>query len=414
MSIKNTSYKELSSQTQFLKMVAANVVSRFGDSLDAIAFSWIMYQVTGSASLIAFILALNYLPNILLMPFSGVLVDRFSKKKMMVICDFGRAAMVCLTAILFFRGRLTPLHLIGITLINSTLESFRIPAGSAFLPQILDQDKYRLGLSLNQSLNRVAELIGTACAGGIVAALGSPAALLIDAFTFLFSAVVIVFIQCRETTEAEAFGLKLYGKKLAEGFRCMKESRILLFLGMLGMMLNFSCTAFSAFQTPYVGDILQQGPEALSILGIAMTVGMMFSAFFYPKFSEHLPIRILLMIFGLGIAVPHFLFVALTFWNGAKELLLLFLALISFMMGVGHGSVSMIFSVSFMTYVPKELMGRINGIVNALMLSMSPIGSFLCSGLAHSLPITAIFVIFGILMSVLFITASMLPVCREL
>lgn len=81
MSIKNTSYKELSSQTQFLKMVAANVVSRFGDSLDAIAFSWIMYQVTGSASLIAFILALNYLPNIFLMPFSGVLVDRFSKKE---------------------------------------------------------------------------------------------------------------------------------------------------------------------------------------------------------------------------------------------------------------------------------------------------------------------------------------------
>lgn len=414
MYIKNTSYKELSSQTQFLKMVAANVVSRFGDSLDAIAFSWIMYQVTGSASMIAFILALNYVPNILLMPFSGVLVDRFSKKKMMVVCDLGRAVMVCLTAILFLMNGLTPLRLIEITLINSTLESFRIPAGSAFIPQILDQDKYRLGLSLNQSLNRVAELIGIACAGGIVAVLGSPVALLIDAFTFLFSAVVIVFIRCGETTKEEAFGLKLYGKKLAEGFRCMKESRILLFLGMLGMMLNFSCTAFGAFQTPYVGDILQQGPEALSILGIAMTVGMMFSAFFYPKISEHLPVHILLMFFGLGIAVPHFLFVALPLWNGGDGMLLLFLALISFMMGVGHGSVSMIFSVSFMTHVPKEMMGRINGIVNALMLSMNPIGSFLCSGLARSLSIPAIFVIFGVLMSVLFIIASMLPVCRKL
>lgn len=414
MSVKKASYKTLRPQTQFLKMIAANVVSRFGDSLDAIAFSWIMYQVTGSASLIALILALNHLPNILLMPFSGVFADRFSKKKIMVFCDFGRAAMVCLTAVLFSLNRLTPLLLIGITLVNSTLESFRIPAGSALVPKILDRDKYDLGLSLNQSLNRVAELVGTAFAGGIVALLGSSTALFIDAATFIFSAVVISLIRCQEIPVDEAFSFKLYGRRLAEGFRCMKSSRILLFIGLLGMLTNFSCAAFSAFQTPYVGDTLGQGPETLSLLGIAITVGMMLCSFLYPKLSARLSARSLLAFAGLGLAFSHFLLAMLPLWKDVSFLLLLLLAFSSFLLGAGMGLVNMIFSASFMAHVPEEMMGRINGIMNALLLLMSPLGAFLCSGLALFLSIPVIFVVFGILIAVLFLTTSMLHICREL
>ena len=68
------------SEKQFLKLILANVVSRFGDSLDVIAYTWIMYEVTGSESLMALIMGLNYVPTVLLQPFAGALVDRIKKK----------------------------------------------------------------------------------------------------------------------------------------------------------------------------------------------------------------------------------------------------------------------------------------------------------------------------------------------
>lgn len=54
-------YREILRQTQFMKLVAANVVNRLGDALDAVAYTWIVYQVTGSASWAALIFGLNQL-----------------------------------------------------------------------------------------------------------------------------------------------------------------------------------------------------------------------------------------------------------------------------------------------------------------------------------------------------------------
>ena len=57
--MEQKNYRVLLSEKQFLKLILANVVSRFGDSLDVIAYTWIMYEVTGSESLMALIMGLN-------------------------------------------------------------------------------------------------------------------------------------------------------------------------------------------------------------------------------------------------------------------------------------------------------------------------------------------------------------------
>ena len=71
--MEQKNYRVLLSEKQFLKLILANVVSRFGDSLDVIAYTWIMYEVTGSESLMALIMGLNYVPTVLLQPFAGAL-----------------------------------------------------------------------------------------------------------------------------------------------------------------------------------------------------------------------------------------------------------------------------------------------------------------------------------------------------
>ena len=149
MANKLNSYRVLRSQGQYLKLIAANVVNRFGDSLDAIAYSWLMYEVTGSASLMALILAINYIPTIVLQPIAGVFVDRISKKRAMIICDVGRGIVVLSTALLYLQGMISPLALAMLTVANSTLEALSVPARLAIVQSLLDKDKYTEDIDLN-------------------------------------------------------------------------------------------------------------------------------------------------------------------------------------------------------------------------------------------------------------------------
>ncbi len=186
------SYRDLKDQKQYLKLIGANVVNRLGDSLDAIAFSWIIYEITSSASLMALIIAINYIPTIILQPIAGVIVDSIPKKRVMVLTDIGRGVIVALVALLYMNDSVAPLILALCTFLNSTLEAFRIPAGLAIVPKLLDRDKYTIGSALNSTLSRICEIIGLASAGAVIALIGSHGALLIDAGTFFISSITTV------------------------------------------------------------------------------------------------------------------------------------------------------------------------------------------------------------------------------
>ena len=92
--MEHKKYRVLRTQKQYLKLLLADLISRFGDSLDVIAYSWIMYEITGSEALMALIVGLNYIPTVLLQPFTGALVEKIKKKKLMVITDFLRFLLV--------------------------------------------------------------------------------------------------------------------------------------------------------------------------------------------------------------------------------------------------------------------------------------------------------------------------------
>ena len=188
---KKSVYAPLRTQTQFLKLIASCVVSRFGDSIDAIAYSLLTYEITGSAALMAFVLAINYLPTVILQPIAGVVTQKMNPVRLMSLCDLGRGVCVLTEAALYAMGLLTtPLILLGV-LVNSTLEALSTPAGVGIVPRLLSEELYTPGLALRKTLSSTMELIGLACAGAIVGTLGLSAALAIDATTFLLSAAII-------------------------------------------------------------------------------------------------------------------------------------------------------------------------------------------------------------------------------
>ena len=132
-------YKEIFAQKEYMKSVIASVINRFGDSVDAIASTWIVYELTSNAMWSALIYGMNTLPTVLVTPFAGAFVEKRNKKTLMVITDLIRALCVAYIATSYLFGFLQAWHLILTTLIISTVEAFRTPANTAITPMILEE-----------------------------------------------------------------------------------------------------------------------------------------------------------------------------------------------------------------------------------------------------------------------------------
>ena len=147
-------WRDLRTQKDYLKVLVANTISRFGDSIDAIAFTWLVFAITKSASWSAIILALNYLPTIFIQPFAGTLVENMDKKKIIVITDMIRGFVVAALAILYMMNLIVPGVLVVFTLIISIAEAFGMPAASALIPKILAKEYYEVGVALSGTLSK--------------------------------------------------------------------------------------------------------------------------------------------------------------------------------------------------------------------------------------------------------------------
>lgn len=125
----NLIYKILKTQKQYMKIIISNVVNRFGDSIDQIAFVWIVYEITHSAVWSTIIFGMNILPTICIQPFAGAFVERLKKRNIMVLCDMMRGLFALSIVFLYVGHLLTPWVLLGVTFFNSTVEALRVPAG---------------------------------------------------------------------------------------------------------------------------------------------------------------------------------------------------------------------------------------------------------------------------------------------
>ena len=394
MNNEQRNYRVLLSQKQFLKLMLANLVSRFGDSLDVIAYTWIMYEVTGSESLMALIMGLNYVPTVLLQPFAGALVDRMKKKGLMILTDVARFVIVAVFVILYVNGALTPLLIAVLTLCTSTVEALRVPAGGAFMQHLLTPEHYTIARAANYSLSQASQLIGFMLAGVLIAWIGAAGVLWIDAVTFAVSAVVIALIQVSETRGNGRIDVRRIATDFKDGLFFLRKSKTVQVVSIIGLVIDFGLAPLSVFQTPYVYDYLKMGPEVLSYIKILMILGMMSGAAIAPKLFTLRKAKLSVLAgIGMGISIGC-MYITVLLGNVAATMVLLTLSM--FCVGAGGGILNVVIGGSMMKAVPKDMMGRMSGLNAANMEASMPVGSFLCSALVLKLSVVQLFLVFGI------------------
>lgn len=392
-----SSYKDLKTEKEYWKLFVANTISRLGDSIDAIAYSWMAYEITNSASWLAIIMGVNAIPTILFQPLVGALVERINQKKLMVLTDLGRGLIVFLTALFLITGDLTAWILLIFTFLNSTLEAFRMPAGMAVYPKIISKEKYTLATSLNQSISQIAQIIGMAAAGFIIGLMGTGGAIMIDATTFIISGIILSFLNLKQSTSSEKMELsfKNYVIDLKEGLHYFKSHKLVLVICLLGSLMNVVVFPIGSFQAVYINDTLGLAAIALSVSSIAFSLGMALTSYLYPKMSKHIP-RYKLFLGSWGILMVLLIALSLNGPHFIPTVIWIMLFLTFFLSGCSLALLNISANVSFMEHVEENYLARIGGLFNSMVMLATPIASFFFALIAKFLNISQIFLLTGI------------------
>lgn len=404
MKIKLDSYTDvLKTEKNFLYILAANCISRFGDSLDAIAYSWIVYQFTGSMAWLSVILGVNMIPTVLFQPLGGALTEYFDKKKVIVNCDIFRGLIVMATCILMILEILRPWHLLVFTFLNSCIEALRIPNGLAILPQILRKENYKSAISLDQGTRRTAELIGTGCAGIIIAGVGAGGALFVDAVTFLISGCLLSFLKMNEkTVKRDVFQPKNYLQSLRDGFVYFRKNELIMMVCIICVLQNLCTLPIENLRAAYISEYLGLDVIAMSVGGTAVTIGMILGAFLLPALSKKVMEKRLLIYGGILTGGFYFLYLLIGMVPVIEGKYVCYFIL-ALLFGTLNSMIGVAVQVIFVSRTSEEMVGRIGGIFNALACSAVPIGSFILAGLSVILSIRELYIFMGVLSIVTFI-----------
>lgn len=379
-------------------LMGAKIISSFGDSIDSIAFGWMVYVLTNSKMLMGSLFAVNFIPNIVFSVFAGVVADQVSKKKLVVIGDLGRGAVVALTALLFLTHRLETWHLFVFTFINSTFESFSNPARSAMIRFILPKELLLPANSIATSAVSFASLLGLGAAGFIIATLGISGAIFIDAATFFASAMLIGMISLKEqkTAEKVKFTIKGYFDNLKEGFLYVKKESIIIVTICLAAFVNFCLVPFNVLRPVYSDEILRAGAKGVSYLGVGITLGMAVGGILMAQFSSRFK-KVNLMVggfvsFGLCyglLGLPGILVLS-------DQIALVTAVVICFFWGLSIPCATAPLATLVQSNTPEHLMGRVSAFHGMICLSAIPFGAMLTGIVSEYIKLPILFLAMGI------------------
>lgn len=255
-------------------------VSMLGSGLTGFALGVWVYQQTGSATLYALMALFVVLPGILLAPIAGALVDRWDRRKAMVLSDFVAALCGGGIAVLLWSGRLEIWHLYVLQGLASTGMAWQWPAFSALMTVLVPKQHLGRAGGLVQFGAAASQILAPLMAGTFIARVGLHGVIVMDVVTFLFSLATLAVVRSPVipvSAQSEAARGRLL-REAKEGWWFIRQRP-----GLQAMLLLFAATNFSLAILQVLITPLVLGFASTAVLGWVVSVaglGMLAGAVF--------------------------------------------------------------------------------------------------------------------------------------
>jgi Transmembrane secretion effector len=257
----------------FRQLWAGMTVSRLGSSVAGVATPLIAVQVlNASAFTVSLLTAAAWLPWLLIGLPAGAWIDRVPKRPVMLVCDLVSAALVASVPLAAWLWHLTVAHLLAVAMLAGVASVFFQVAWTAYLPAMFDDDDLVGANSILQGSESATQIGGPAVAGLLVAAVSAVAGLVVDALSFVVSALSLLWIRRPERRPQPAARRGIW-RDIGEGIRWLSREPLLRSLTIHGAIGNVALTGYGAITVVFLVRGLGVSTTGVGLLLAASGLG---------------------------------------------------------------------------------------------------------------------------------------------
>lgn len=266
------SYAEVARSPSYFPLWLSQLVSSFGDILHYIALVVLVYQLTGRGAAVAVLVVAEVVPVLLFGPVAGVVIDRFSRKRVLIGADLVRAALAL--SLVWPQGAW---HAYVVAAGIAAGNTFFNPTVQAVIPSLTTEEQRLAANSVAWSTGRLVQIIASAIAGGLIAIVGTDAAFTLNAATFAVSALLIARLvipaHAGQLGLDTKRGLDRYLDDARQGFAYAVHDRLVSRLLIVQSLASFAVGATGAMLVILSERHLDLAPSGFAWLIGAIGVG---------------------------------------------------------------------------------------------------------------------------------------------
>jgi MFS family permease len=397
----------------FRNLWAAETVSQLGSQVSGLALPFVAVIVLEVSPFeVALLGVIDFAPFILISLPAGVWVDRMRRKPILVGADLGRALLIASVPLAYWLDVLTIWQLYAVGFCVGVLTVFFDVSYQSYLPSLVARDQLVEGNSKLEVSRSGAQLAGPGLSGALVELITAPAAVLVDAVSFLASAIFLFRIRAEERapTRAERRAGPGMKEEVKEGLRWVLGNRYLRWIAASTATFNFFGNIIFAIYLVYAVRELGLRPGVIGLVFAVANIGYLLGALLANRLSRRFGVGPTIVIGAAGSI--SLLLLAVAPKSNPIPFLIASQAISS--MGVPIYNIT---QLSFRQAItPERLQGRMNSVMRFIVWGVMPLGALVGGAIASWFSLrTAIWVgAIGMSLAVLPVLLSPVRTLREM
>ena len=371
----------------FRILYPANAMSNIGTWAQRVAQDWLVLELTNNnAAMLGLVTAIQFLPAMLLSLYGGLLADRFSKRKLLILTNTGAGLSSVVLGLLVVSKSVELWHVFALALLLGVFTAIDSPIRVSFTSELVGKDDLANAVSLNSANFNVGRLVGPALSGYLIYLYGTGPSFLINTGTYVFMVVTLLVIRDKDlhiTTKPAR------DNKLSEAFVYVRSRPDLLMVMLTVFFTTTFGLNFQIFIALMATHEFNMGPDQFGALGSILAIGSLSGAILAARLEKHRTTKNILR----GAALFGALLIASAYLPNP----VLYAIMLPIM-----GATALLTLISANTYVQgnttNALRGRVMGIYLMIFMGGTPIGSPMIGFIANAVGIRPTIVLCGMIL----------------
>ena len=356
----------------FRLFLSGQLVSLIGNFIQTVAQSWLVYRLTGSATLLGLIAFYGQISVFVLTPISGYVADTKSRKQILFATQIAPMLLSFVLAMLTLTGRVQVWHVFVIAALLGVVNAFDFPVRQAIVAELVPREDLMSAVTLNSSMINSARTIGPGIGGLLVAGIGEGWCFFANSLSFIAVIIGLLMIKTEPMTRKRT---QQFRAGIVEAFNFVRHTGPVGGLMVLLGLISFMGLRYEILMPVYTREMLHGGPTEFGLLMGASGIGAILGS-------------LILATFGNLRTLGDWAALAAAGFGGSLVILSLshsFALSLPIMLLIGFSMVTELDASNTIVQriVPDELRGRVMAIWTMMLTGLASFGSLLVGVLAQ-------------------------------